>query len=77
MPSGHDAKAAAIVSKLHLERGRQSRPWPVPSPQRRLSLELPFVMRWRLTKGSSSFHSRNCQTPLASPAKPGGLPRLR
>ena len=35
VPGGHDAKAEAIVAKLHLERGRQSRPWPVPTPQRR------------------------------------------
>ncbi len=35
VPSGHDAKAAAIVAKLHLERGTSSRPWPVPTVQRR------------------------------------------
>jgi transposase len=35
VPSGHDAKAAAIVAKLHLERGRSSRRWPVPTPHRR------------------------------------------
>jgi len=35
VPSGHDAKAAAIVGKLHLERGVSSRPWPVLTPQRR------------------------------------------
>ena len=35
VPSGHDAKAAAIVAKLHLERGGASRRWPVPTAQRR------------------------------------------
>ncbi len=34
-----------------------------------------FVHQRRLTSGSSSFHSRNCQTLGAAPAKPGGLPR--
>ena len=40
------------------------------------SWALPFVMLWRLTIGSASFHSRNCQTLGAAPAQPGGLPPL-
>jgi transposase len=39
VPSGHDAKAAAIVAKLHLERGGSSRPWPV-TPARRRELRV-------------------------------------
>ena len=35
VPSGHDAKAAAIVAKLHLERGSQSRRWRPLTQQRR------------------------------------------
>ena len=35
VPSGHDAKAAAIVAKLHLERGVHSRRWPPVTRQRR------------------------------------------
>ena len=42
VPSGHDAKAAAIVAKLHLDRGASSRPWPVPTVQRR-ELRMPVA----------------------------------
>ncbi len=35
VPSGHDAKSAAIVAKLHLERGRRSRRWQAPAGPRR------------------------------------------
>lgn len=35
VPSGHDAKSAAIVAKLHLERGTRSRPWQRPTFERR------------------------------------------
>jgi transposase len=35
VPSGHDAKSAAIVAKLHLERGAKSRRWKRPAPERR------------------------------------------
>lgn len=35
VPSGHDAKSAAIVAKLHLERGKKSRRWQRQSSQRR------------------------------------------
>ena len=35
VPSGHDAKAAAIIAKLHLERGSQSRRWRPHTSQRR------------------------------------------
>lgn len=35
VPSGHDAKAAAIVAKLHLERGSKSRRWVRAAPERR------------------------------------------
>ena len=35
VPSGHDAKSAAIVAKLHLERGAKSRQWQRPAFERR------------------------------------------
>jgi transposase len=35
VPSGHDAKSAGIVAKLHLERGAKSRRWQRPAPERR------------------------------------------
>jgi transposase len=35
VPSGHDAKSAAIVAKLHLDRGKKSRRWERQSPERR------------------------------------------
>ena len=35
VPSGHDAKSAAIVAKLYLERGAQSRRWQPLMSQRR------------------------------------------
>lgn len=35
VPSGHDAKSAAIVAKLHVERGKKSRRWQRPAQSRR------------------------------------------
>ena len=46
VPSGHDAKAAAIVAKLHLERGPQSRRWPVIPPGRRELRVLVDALDW-------------------------------
>ena len=41
VPSGHDAKAAAIIAKLHLERGSQSRRWdPIPTARRELRVRV-------------------------------------
>ena len=41
VPSGHDAKAAAIIAKLHLERGSQSRRWdPIPPARRELRVRV-------------------------------------
>ena len=44
VPSGHDAKAAAIVAKLHLERGQASRRWvPLAASRRALRADVDRV----------------------------------
>ncbi len=46
VPSGHDAKAAAIIAKLHLARGAQSRRWQPLTPTRRALRVLVDALDW-------------------------------